>query len=102
MKYEKSLKEIKKHLEEYNNEFIDMQRSLLATMEEIDKDIGFALENKDIDHASFLQTIFNELEQLANGLNPIAFKQMHFVIELIDEHMKEREHGEEHKATTEA
>ena len=102
MNYEKSLNEILGQLKAWKDKFIKLQEELLGTMEEIDKDIGFALENKDVEQASFLQWLFNEIQEVANGTNPLTNKQIGYVISLIEEKLKEGEHGEEHKATAEA
>jgi len=102
MNYEKSLEEIKRELVEYFQKFLKLQEEILGTMQEIDEDIGFALENKDVDHAGFLQMLFLELQEIAGGTNPLSLKQLKYIIELIDEQIKKGEHGEEHKATTEA
>lgn len=102
MEYKKSLGIIKEAIEAYIQQFKKQQESMLETMGEIDKDIAFALENKDLEHAAFLQRIFDELQEVANGTNPLSYKQLSYVIALINEKIKEGDNGEEHKATTEA
>ena len=101
MKYDKSLAAIRAEIEDYTDTFKRLQEELIKTMVEIDKDIGFSLNNEDVEHATFLQHLFEELQEVANGANPLAYKQLTYILDLIREYTKEGENGEEHKATTE-
>ncbi|RLF43465.1 MAG: hypothetical protein DRN17_06345, partial [Thermoplasmata archaeon] len=76
MKYEKSMKQIIAELEEWKENFKKLQEELIHTMETVNDDIGFALTNKDLDHAEAMQTVFYELKQLSDGVNPLVWKQI--------------------------
>ena len=99
MKYEKSMKQIIAELEEWKENFKKLQEELIHTMETVNDDIGFALTNKDLDHAETMQTVFYELKQLSDGVNPLVWKQICYVIDLLKDDMKEGENAKEHKTT---
>jgi len=102
MKYEKSMKQIIAELEEWKENFKKLQEELIHTMETVNDDVGFALTNKDLDHAEAMQIVFYELKQLSDGVNPLVWKQIGFVINLLKDYMKEGENAEEHQATAES
>ncbi|RKX53791.1 MAG: hypothetical protein DRP50_05320 [Thermotoga sp.] len=94
MNYKESIIDTLTELRNWRENLAELQEDMFIIMSGIDDDIGFAMANKDTDHAEFMQKLFDDLRLITDAVIPRTLQYCDELITAIKVYMWDSEHEE--------